>query len=131
VGAVSTGKRLRALDAVVRVVLRWQLVATTALAIAAGIVSGWHGASSAALGGAVSMSAGALSAWVAGARRAPSAGGILAGALAAEGVKIGAIAILLWLVLALYRDVVVIAFLASFMVTALIFSMAFFVRDRN
>jgi ATP synthase protein I len=131
VGAVSTGKRLRALDAVVRVVLRWQLVATTALAIAAGIVSGWHGAASAALGGAVSMSAGALSAWVAGARRAPSAGGILAGALAAEGVKIGAIAILLWLVLALYRDVVVIAFLASFMVTALIFSMAFFVRDRN
>lgn len=130
-GAVSTGKRLRALDAVVRVVLRWQLVATTALAIAAGIVSGWHGAASAALGGAVSMSAGALSAWVAGARRAPSAGGILAGALAAEGVKIGAIAILLWLVLALYRDVVVIAFLASFMVTALIFSMAFFVRDRN
>jgi ATP synthase protein I len=128
---VSTGERPRALDRPVRVVLRWQLAATAVLALGAGFASGWHGAASAVLGGAVSMGAGALSAWVAGMRRAPTAGGILAGALAAEGVKIGAIAILLWLVLALYRDVVVIAFLASFVVTALIFSMAFFVRDRN
>jgi ATP synthase protein I len=128
---VSTGDRPRALGRPVRIVLRWQFAATAVLALGAWLASGWHGAASAALGGAVSMGAGALSAWVAEMRRAPTAGGILAGALAAEGVKIGAIAILLWLVLALYRDVVVIAFLASFMVTALIFSMAFFVRDRN
>ncbi|MCX7961856.1 MAG: ATP synthase subunit I [Burkholderiales bacterium] len=127
---MSTGITPRALDRAVRAVLRWQAAATAALALFSGIASGWHGAASAALGGAVSMGAGALSAWVAGRRRAPTAGGIVAGALVAEGVKIGAIAVLLWLVLVLYRDVVVIAFLASFMVTALIFSMAFFVRDR-
>ena len=42
--------------------------------------------------------------------------------------KIGLIALLLWLVLATYAEVVMIAFLGSFMATILIFSMAFFVR---
>lgn len=128
---MSKGEIPRALGRPVRIVLRWQFAATAVLALGAWVAAGPHGALSAALGGAVSMGAGALSAWVAGKRRAPTAGGILAGALAAEGVKIGAIAILLWLVLTLYRDVIVIAFVASFVVTALIFSMAFFVRDRN
>ena len=39
------------------------------------------------------------------------------------------IAILLWLVLATYAEVVVLAFLGSFMATIVIFSMAFFVRE--
>jgi len=39
--------------------------------------------------------------------------------------------LLLWLVLALYPGVVVVAFLGSFMATVLIFSMAFFVREHN
>jgi ATP synthase protein I len=59
------------------------------------------------------------------------AGGILVSALKAEGVKLGVIAILLWLVLALYADVAVPVFLGSFVVTALIFSMAFFVSDKE
>ena len=50
-------------------------------------------------------------------------------ALRAEGVKLGVIAILLWLVLAAYDEVVVPAFLGSFIATVLIFSMAFFVRE--
>lgn len=128
---MSTGGRFGALDRPVRIVLRWQFVATALLACAAGFLAGGHGAASAALGGGVSIAAGVLSAWVAARHGVTTAGGILAGALAAEGVRIGAIVILLWLVLALYGEAIVIAVLASFVVTALIFSLAFFVRDRN
>ncbi len=62
-------------------------------------------------------------------RKADSAGGVLVTALKAEGVKLGVIAVLLWLVLATYAEVVVLALLGSFVVTILIFAMAFFVRD--
>jgi ATP synthase protein I len=119
----------------IRVVLQWQLLVTAALTLSAGMLAGMHGALSAALGGAVSLCAGGVSAVVAGWGSAGagkvSAGGILIGALRAEGVKIGLIAILLWLVLATYDEVVMPAFLGSFMATILIFSMAFFVREHE
>ena len=111
--------------------LQWQLAATAALTLAAGLLAGEHGAFSAALGGAVSVCAGLASAAVAARGNAQSAGGILVGALRAEGVKIGLIAVLLWLVLAAYQDVVVLAFLGSFLVTVVIFSMAFFVPEHE
>jgi len=113
----------------IRTVLRWQLIATAALTLAGGYVAGVHGALSAALGGAVSLCAGWAAAVVASRGSAQSAAGILTGALAAEGVKIGLIAVLPWLVLATYGDVVVSAFLGTFVLTALVFSMAFFVRE--
>ena len=120
---------LRHLSKPVMTVLRWQLAATAALALAAGLLAGMHGAFSAIAGGLVSITAGLAAAFVASRGDTKSAGGVLVGALRAEGVKIGLIAILLWLVLKSYPDVVVIAFIASFMVTVLIFAMAFFVRD--
>ncbi len=102
------------------------------LAALAGLLAGGHGAVSAALGGAVSLGAGWASSRVATSGKAQrDAGGILVSALKAEGVKLGVIAILLWLVLALYADVAVPVFLGSFVVTALIFSMAFFVSDKE
>ena len=110
-------------------VLRWQLIATAALTLAGGILAGIDGALSAALGGAVSLCAGWASGAVAARRRAKSAGDVLLGALQAEGVKIGLIVALLGIVLATYDEVVVTAFLGSFVATALIFSMAFFVRE--
>ena len=113
----------------IRTVLRWQLLATVALTLMAGLWAGAHGALSAALGGAVSLSAGLVSGVVAAMGKAQSAGGILVGALRAEAVKIGLMVILLGVVLTMYKDVVVIAFLGTFMATATIFSMAFFVRD--
>jgi ATP synthase protein I len=113
----------------IRTVLRWQLGATAALALAGGIAAGADGALSAILGGAVSVIAGGLSAVVASRGRARSAGEVLIGALMAEGIKIGLIVLLLWLVLAMYAHVVVPAFIGSFVMTALIFAMAFFVRD--
>ncbi len=114
----------------IRTVFRWQLSATAALAILGGILAGTHGAFSAALGGMVSVCAGWASAMVA-ASKADSAGGVLVTALKAEAVKLGLIAILLWLVLTTYSEVVVPAFLGSFMTTVLIFSMAFFVREHQ
>ena len=120
---------LRHLSKPVMTVLRWQFAATAALALAAGLLAGMHGAVSAIAGGLVSIAAGLAAAFVASRGDTKSAGGVLVGALRAEGVKIGLIAILLWLVLKSYPDVVVIAFIASFMGTVLIFAMAFFVRD--
>jgi len=105
------------------------LSATATLALAAGIVAGTDGALSAALGGAVSVIAGGVAAVVASRGGARSAGEVLIGALLAEGIKIGLIVLLLWLVLAAYAKVVVPAFIGSFVMTALIFAMAFFVRD--
>jgi ATP synthase protein I len=119
----------RALSKPIRTVLRWQLIATIALMIVAGLLAGVHGALSAALGGAVSLFAGGVSAMVVSMGRARSAEGILAGALRAEGVKIGLIVVLLWLVLATYGEVVALAFFGSFLATVLIFAMAFFVRE--
>ena len=113
----------------IRTVLRWQLLATAVLTLAAGVWTGAHGALSASLGGLISVSAGWASGIVASLGKAESAGGILHSALRAEGVKIGLIVILLWLVLATYRDVVMPVFLGSFVLTVLIFAMAFFVRD--
>ena len=121
----------RVLSKPIRTVLRWQLLATAALTLLAGVLAGAHGALSAALGGAVSVSAGWASAMVATTVRGESAGGVLVTALKAEGTKLGVIAFLLGLVLAVYAEVVVPAFLGSFMVTVLIFSMAFFVREHN
>lgn len=120
---------LRHLSKPVTTVLRWQLIATAALALAAGGLAGMHGAASAVAGGLVSITAGLAAAFVASRGDTKSAGGLVVGALRAEGVKIGLIAVLLWLVLKIYAEVVVIAFIASFLVTVLIFAMAFFVRD--
>lgn len=115
----------------IRAVLRWQLIVTAALALAGGIVVGADGALSAALGGAVSFVAGGVSAVVAAKGKARSAGEVLMGALLAEGVKIGLLVTLLWLVLATYKSVVAPAFFGSFIATVLIFGMAFFVREND
>lgn len=120
---------LRSLPKPIRTVLRWQLMATAALTLAGGMLAGVDGALSAALGGAVSFCAGGVSAVVASKGKAQSAGEVLIGALVAEGVKIGLIVLLLWLVLAAYDQIVAPAFFGSFMATVLIFGMAFFVRD--
>ena len=119
----------RALRRPIRIVLRWQLVATIALTLMAGLMAGTHGALSATAGGLVSIAAGLASAVVASRGATKSAGGILAGALTAEAMKLGIAAFLLWVVLANYDEVVVAGFLASFVATMLIFSMAFFVRE--
>lgn len=120
---------LHPLSRPIRTVLLWQVIATAGSALAAVWFEGMHGAVSAVAGGSVSIIAGTASALVAARGEAKSAGGILVGALTAEGVKIGLIFVLLPLVLIAYREVVVLVFFASFLVTVLIFAMAFFVRE--
>ena len=119
---------LRPLSRPIRTVLLWQLAATGVMVALGGVLAGSHGALSGAAGGTISVCAGLVAACVA-ARNVKSAGHVLIGALTAEAVKIGLAALLLWLVLANYADAVVGAVLGSFIVTMLIFGMAFFVRD--
>jgi ATP synthase protein I len=122
--------KLRIPSKPIRTVLRWQLIATAVLAVAAGMLAGAHGALSAALGGTISVCAGWMSA-VATRGRDASAGGVLLTAFKAEGVKLGVLALLSWLVLRTYAEVVVAVFLGSLVATVLIFSMAFFVREHD
>ncbi len=119
----------RPLSRPIRTVLQWQIIATAGLALVAAWFEGMHGAGSAVAGGSVSLIAGTASALVAARGEVKSAGGILVGALTAEGVKIALIFVLLPLVLMTYREVVVMVFFASFLVTVLIFAMAFFVPE--
>lgn len=113
----------------IRTVLLWQFAVTAAMSVAAALLMGAHGAFSVAAGGAVSIVAGTAAALVASLGKARSAGGVLVGALRAEAVKVGLALVLLWLVLTNYEEAVVGAFLGAFIVTMVIFSMAFFVRD--
>jgi ATP synthase protein I len=97
--------------------------------LAAALIAGTHGAASAAAGGAVSIVAGVAAALVAVLGTGNSAGGVLVGALRAEALKIGLALLLLWLVLSNYPQAAVGVLLGTFVVTMLIFSMAFFVRE--
>jgi ATP synthase protein I len=119
----------RRLSKPVRAVVRWQLVATAVMTLAAALLQGVHGAISAGVGGFVSICAGVTAAFVAARSDARSAGGILVGALRAEAIKIGLAVLLLWLVLQNYDEAMVGVLIGSFIVTMLIFTMAFFVRE--
>ena len=103
--------------------------AAVAVAAVAALVEGTNGTVSAIAGGLVSVVAALGSAVVAARSGGRSAGGILVGALRAEGFKLALIVVLLWLVLATYHEIVPVAFFGSFIATVMIFSMAFFVRD--
>ncbi len=111
-------------------VLWWQCCATGALVPVAGLLGGGHAAVSTLLGGLVSILAGWVYA-VLGARgaRGQSAGAALVTVLGAEAAKVVTIVVGLAAGLAVYREVVVLAFLGTFALATLIFAMAVFVRE--
>jgi ATP synthase protein I len=116
----------------IRTVLKWQLIATAAMAVIAGLLAGAHGVASASLGGLVNIVAGIGYAllWGLGVKGTPSSAGLsLVAMFRAEAVKVVLIFGQLWLVLSIYKDIVPVAFFTAFIVTVIIFSMAFFVRD--
>ena len=117
----------------IRTVLRWQVIATAAVAAVAGIAAGGHGAVSAALGGLVNVVAGVtygwLLGWRLGATAVPDAGSSLVAMFRAEAGKILVIIGGLWLALATYQDMVLAAFFSAFVLTVIVFSMAILVRD--
>ena len=120
---------LRRLGKPVRTAVKWQALATAVLTLVCAFAAGVNGALSAVLGGMVSMLSGVTATLIATRRTADSSGGVLYLAMRAEGVRVFLIVILLWLVMATYREVVAPAFFASFVVTLLLFSAAFFIRE--
>jgi len=113
----------------IRYVLKWQALATLAIAAVAGIWAGVHGALSAMLGGFVNLAACVVYAFVLGLSKPTSAGATVVTLFRAEASKIVVIVLQLWLVLANYRDAVLPAFFAAFIVTVFMFGMALLVRD--
>ena len=99
------------------------------IAVIAGLWVGAHGALSAVLGGVVNMSAGVVYVFVLALAPGKTPGGTVVAVFRAEAAKILAIIGQLWLVLATYKEAVVPAFLAAFIVTVLLFRVALFVRD--
>jgi len=114
----------------IRVVLRWQGIATFSLAAIAWLTSGGNGALSATLGGLVAIAAAVAFAVVGSLGGARDAGTALLSVLRAEAVKIALIVVLLWLVLTNYKDVAIVWFIGSFLASALILSIAPALRDR-
>jgi len=114
-----------------RTVLKWQAIVTLGLAAVAGLWAGMHGALSAALGGSVNIFAGVVYAALLslGGSAPRGAGPALMAMLRAEAGKVLAIIVQLWLVLSTYRDIVHVAFFTTFVITVIVFSMAFFVRE--
>jgi F0F1-type ATP synthase assembly protein I len=117
----------------IRTVLAWQVIATAVVAAVSGWWAGGDGAISAVLGGVVNLGAGVAYAFLLGLglgdTPVPSAATSLVAMFRAEAGKILVIVGGLWLTLSLYRDIVAPAFFAAFVVTVVVFSMAFFVRD--
>ena len=112
-----------------RTALVWQAVATLVIAAIAGAYAGMNGALSALLGGVINLTAGVVYVFVARLSPSRTAGGTVMGAVRAEAAKIIMILGQLWLVLSTYRDLVLPALFAAFIVTVLLFRVALFVRD--
>ncbi|HEX6138636.1 MAG TPA: ATP synthase subunit I [Casimicrobiaceae bacterium] len=104
-------------------------MATLAIAVVAGLWVGFHGALSAVLGGVINLSAGVVYAFLMMIRPPATAGATIVALFRAEAAKILVIIGLLWLVLSTYREAVLPALLAAFIVTVLLFRVALFIRD--
>lgn len=109
--------------------LRWQVIATATLTLVALLLWGWDGALSAALGGAVNITAGWVYGWRVSQGEARSAGEALRTMMRAEAIKVLLIIVQLWLVLSNYKEIVHAAFFGAFVITVGIFAAAIAVRD--
>jgi F0F1-type ATP synthase assembly protein I len=113
----------------IRIVLRWQLVVTAVLALLAALLWGREGAISAALGGFVNVAAGWIYGWRISQGKAKTAAEALGTMFRAEAFKILVIFVGLWVVLQNYREIVHVAFFATFVITIGVFAAAIAVRD--
>ena len=113
-----------------RPIIGLQVLCTAAASLLSVWTAGIHGAVSAALGGSIGIVAGLAFAALAARSKPKSAGEALYTALRAELVKVVLMILLLWVVLATYRDVVAIGLIGTFIATVLIFTMAVWVREK-
>ncbi|MDV6340370.1 ATP synthase subunit I [Nitrosomonas sp. Is24] len=112
-----------------KIVLRVQLLITLVVAVAIGIFLGVQSAISAALGGSVSVISSAAYAIIVSHHKGYTAGETIRTALRAESVKIILTVILLWVVFKFYEDVNAFAFIGTFILAVLAYSMALLVSD--
>lgn len=115
----------------IRVTIYRQLIAAVVIAVLAGVKFGVDGAVSAFLGGGISVISVAVFSLVVSRYSGTAASGVLITALKAEAAKIAVYLALLWLVLAFYKNVHMLAFIGTFVVTVLISSRALFVADNK
>lgn len=118
-----------------RAAMRLQAVFTVTAAAIAGWLAGVHGFVSAALGGLIGIAGGLAFVLIASKSRAgtkeTSAGDALGVALKAEGAKLLVMIVLVVVVLKSYRQGVALIVIGSFVVSALIFSIAAFARQTD
>jgi ATP synthase protein I len=112
-----------------KIVSRVQLLITLVVAVAIGIFLGLQSAISAALGGGVSVISSAAYAIIVSHHKGYTAGETIRTALRAESVKIILIVILLWVVFKFYEDLNAFAFIGTFILAVLAYSMALLVSD--
>jgi len=112
-----------------KIVLRVQLLITLAVAVAVGVFLGMQSAISAALGGSVSVISSAAYAIIVSHHKGYTAGETLRTALRAESVKIILTVSLLWVVFKFYENLNASAFIGTFILTVLAYSMALLVSD--
>ena len=112
-----------------RIAMTWQSMAVASTALMAALLFGHQGFVSALLGGSIGI-IGLLVFSLYSRRRATSAIDAIRVALRAEALKIIAIVLLLWLSFSAYRDMVVLAFIAAFIVSILLSGIAFAVSDK-
>jgi ATP synthase protein I len=108
----------------IRILLCWQAAAVVAFAALGGLWAGGHGAVSGALGAAINLIANFAYALMGGIVRPASAAGALLVIMRAEGFKIVLILVQLFLVMKLYRELVVGPFIIAFVATVLMFAIA-------
>jgi len=111
------------------IVLRLQLFVTLVAAFVAWFFLSVHGAVSAVFGGAVSVIPSAAFAIIVSRHKGFTAEGTIRTALRAEAVKIILTVGLLWIVFKNYEDVNAFAFIGTFVLNVLVYSMALFVSD--
>ena len=113
-----------------RPIIGLQVLCTAAVSLLSAWLAGIHGAISAAMGGLIGIIAGLAFAALAARSKSKSAGEALYAALRAEAVKLALMILLLWMALAMYRDVVAIGLIGTFIATVVIFTMAVWVREK-
>jgi F0F1-type ATP synthase assembly protein I len=113
----------------IRNVLRWQGIAALVGAGISAVLGGTAAAWSAAAGGAIPLVSTVVYALVLGLGNRTNAGSSVVTMLRAEGAKIATIIGGLWMVLRWYPDVVASALFITFVVSVLLFRVAFLSRE--
>jgi F0F1-type ATP synthase assembly protein I len=120
---------LRIASRPLRTALLSQCALTAAMTVAAGLLYGRHAALSAFCGAGVGVAASVTYAVVVSRSTAQTARDAVRTMFRAEAGKLAVLVLLLWTVLTFYQDVVHAALFPAFVVTVLVFQLAFFIRD--